>query len=125
LADQKSTPSISEEIERVIKKTMLLRISIPKINEIRNFLTQYIGLCETVLNVSQQAVLAFPLPSRLSIELYRDPEIEDSQLTLYIRQPNYDLDIMDQIDAFRDRLYAENQDCFNNLFVTTDFQLPW
>ncbi len=124
MADQKSTPSISVEIERVIKSVTALGISVPRVNEIRNLLSKYFSLCEMILSVSKQAALAFPRPSRLSIELYRDPEIEDSQLTLYIRQPNYAPDIMDQIDDFRDRLSNENPDCFSNLFVTTDFQLP-
>ncbi|MGH9829677.1 MAG: hypothetical protein ACREDR_41195, partial [Blastocatellia bacterium] len=45
--------------------------------------------------------------SQLSLELYRDPEIEDEHLVIYIRQQNYQDDLMDRIDQARESLAGE------------------
>ena len=58
----------------------------------------------------------------LSLELYRDPEIDDSFLALYVRQETYDASVMDRIQAAREPLdLASGEGC---LLVTTDFRPP-
>jgi hypothetical protein len=62
--------------------------------------------------------------SQLSLEVYRDPEIQDEYLTLYIRQSQYD----ESISKLIDEITVECQEYFSDserwLIVTTDFRPP-
>ncbi len=60
----------------------------------------------------------------LSLEVYRDPEIDDEYLTLYVRQSEYDLTIMDRIDEVREQLAALLNHVSGSLLITTDFCPP-
>jgi hypothetical protein len=63
--------------------------------------------------------------SQLSLELYRDPEIEDDHLVIYIRQEHYRDDLMDRIDKVREALAGELSDNLSGwIHVTTDFGRP-
>ena len=59
-----------------------------------------------------------------SLELYRDPELPDRYLVLYIRASHYPDSIMDSIEAIRADLEPLLADCSGRLIITTDFQPP-
>jgi len=60
----------------------------------------------------------------LSLDEYRDPEIDDQFLTITIGLSNYDDDIMDRIErinqSFEDRIKPSK----GYLLITTDFRSP-
>lgn len=72
---------------------------------------------DEILEVCQLAAKHFP-ESEVSLEVYHDPEIEDSHLVLYIRQDSYKLDSVKKIKAFRKRYGIKEP------HVTTDFKKP-
>ncbi|MDQ1327006.1 MAG: hypothetical protein QG641_286, partial [Candidatus Poribacteria bacterium] len=55
---------------------------------------------------------------------YRDPEIDDQYLTLYVRQSKYEETIMDKIEEIRLPYSDELADKTGYLLLTTDFQFP-
>jgi hypothetical protein len=69
-------------------------------------------------HVRQQLGDAF----ELSLEAYRDPEVDDVCLVLYVRQDPYDASVMERIRAARDTLDLPAVNGY--LLVTTDFRPP-
>jgi hypothetical protein len=62
--------------------------------------------------------------SQISLELYHDPEIHDEYLTIFVRQEEYEPDIIDKIDAIC-REYEQGLAGIDGyLLVNTDFQPP-
>ena len=57
----------------------------------------------------------------LSLELYRDPEIEDQHLIVYVRLPHYPTDVVARIDSVVDRC-ADLADALRSILATTDFR---
>lgn len=55
---------------------------------------------------------------------YRDPEIKDEHLTLYIRQPRYGADIMAGIEHLSDAFSDQLEHASGYLLLTTDFSSP-
>lgn len=92
--------------------------------EIADYLERHQDVAELLSEVCQSARAEFGEQAELSLELYRDPEIADQYLTLYVRQPAYDRQIMARIENvrshYRDKLSARSA----WLHVTTDFRPP-
>ena len=67
----------------------------------------------------------FDRNSQISLEVYHDPEIDDSYLVIYVRQNPYSEDIIELIDEINE-LIAYNLSCDVSgwVSVTTDFNFP-
>lgn len=99
-------------------------IVIPKPQEVTGYLSDHLDMNRVVLSVCETAASKFCGTAQLSLELFQDPESSDKHLTLYVRQENYNEDIMDIIEE----IWEEHDKDFANmsgwLLVTTDFQPP-
>ncbi|EHQ36153.1 hypothetical protein [Methanoplanus limicola] len=62
--------------------------------------------------------------SQVSVELYRDPEIYDRYIAIYVRQYSYDDDIMDRIDRICNEYEKYIADTGGWMIITTDFKPP-
>jgi hypothetical protein len=60
----------------------------------------------------------------LSVELYHDPEIDDTYLTLYVRKKAYDRKFIDKINAVSSKFDSQLASAPGHLVITTDFRLP-
>jgi hypothetical protein len=92
--------------------------------EVRDYLLRYADMFDLVLSVCKSAREKFAAPTQLSLELYRDPEIEDEYLTLYVRQKNYEANILDTIENISAPFDPELSTKSGWLLVTTDFSPP-
>jgi hypothetical protein len=99
-------------------------IIIPKLEEVRSYLTYYPDIIELVKFACNETRKRFELPTQLSLEVYHDPEIDDEYLTLYVRQEKYDDDIMDIITDIRSIYGNELCDKSGDFHITTDFNYP-
>ncbi len=100
------------------------RVTIPRPAEVREYLVQYPDMIALVLQVAVSASRRFGPATELSLELYRDPEIDDEYLTLYVRQASYDEDILDQIEELSVQYERGLHGKSGWLLVTTDFCPP-
>jgi hypothetical protein len=91
---------------------------------VRDYLLRYADMIDLVLSVCTSAREKFSAPTQLSLELYRDPEIEDEYLTLYVRQKNYEANILDTIENISAPFDAELSTKSGWLLATTDFSPP-
>jgi len=114
------TTPIEETLNWLVTKGA--RIETP--SDVRAYLLQYTDILLILPTIFLKANRILPDATQLSLELYRDPEIDDSYLTFYVRQVSYESGILDMIDEI-------NLEC-ETLFIgirgwlitTTDFRLP-
>ena len=60
----------------------------------------------------------------LSLELYKDPEVDDRYLTIYVRQKNYDSEIIKRIDKVSERFDDLLEKVSSFLLLTADSRRP-
>jgi hypothetical protein len=98
-------------------------VVVPNPEDVASYLSLYPHLAAVLPEVCDDVRAAMGGGVELSLEVYRDPEIDHSFLALFVRQEHYDGSIMDRIEAARapleDRLAGDG--C---LLVTTDFCRP-
>lgn len=115
---------ITSQIEEVLSWLFQKRIVIPQVAAVRDYLLRHFDMIDLLSSACRIALEKFGMDTRLSLELYRDPEIRDEYLTLYVRQERYDEHIMDMIEdvctEYRDQLIGRS----SWLLVTTDFRPP-
>jgi len=114
----------SLSIETMLEYLASIQIAVPNPEEVQDYLSHYPDIIELVMFACEETRNHFSLPTQLSLELYRDPEIADQYITLYVRQKEYDENIMDVIEeiwsTYDDKLSTKQGD----FFVTTDFDFP-
>jgi hypothetical protein len=101
-----------------------LGFEFPHPSEVINYLLQHRNFYDIVLLACVLTEEQFGQNSQISLELYSDPEIDDQYLTIYVRQTEYEPDIMKKIDLICED-YTKVMDIDQGyLLVTTDFQPP-
>lgn len=111
-------------IQRVLDCLAEAKVLIPNIKEVRDYLLQYTDLTSHVLLAARRAKERFNPATQLSLEVYRDPEIDDRYLALYVRQENYDdniLDAIDEISSEYEDMLSEREGWF---VLTSDLHPP-
>jgi hypothetical protein len=117
-------PPIIEEvqIEKTLNHLQESGIVIPKPSEVLDYLSRYPDIIGLLISVCELTVQRFDSQTRLSLELYRDPEIEDEYLTFYIRQQKYNENLMKRIEGIRANYEKMLVGMTGWLLVTTDFR---
>lgn len=100
------------------------QVAVPQLRQVKEYLARHTELGALLPELSEQARKEFGRDAELSLEFYKDPEIDDQYLTLYVRQARYDTAIMARIDRVS-RPFAEKlEQASGYLLVTTDFRQP-
>ncbi|MEK7396089.1 MAG: hypothetical protein AAB116_04035 [Candidatus Poribacteria bacterium] len=115
---------ITNSIEKMLEHLILNNVIIPNPGEISNYLHQYPDIIDLVKFACDETRERFMQPTQLSLELYRDPEIDDNYLTLYVRQEKYDDNVMDIIEEIWPTYSDELASKAGDFLVTTDFNYP-
>lgn len=100
-----------------------LDVVISRPEGVTGYLERHEDLAEVVSLACRCAREEFGDQAELSLELYHDPEIADGYLTLYVRLPVYEKQLLNQLDNVRSRyrdLLADRSGWFH---VTTDYRL--
>ena len=121
---RQANTAITSQIETLLNWLIDQRVLIPQPAEVRNYLLRYFDLTRVLRLTCKLAVDWFGRQSQLSLEVYHDPEIEDHYLTLYIRQLQYNEDILKRIEELRAEYEIDLTDSSGWLLVTTDFRPP-
>ena len=114
--------AVTSPIEELLNKLHQDWIKIPKPAEVRNYLLSYPDLTDLlpfVCKIARERVGIYP---ELSLEVYFDPEIEDEYLTLYVREQNYDQNILNTIEDICAQYESMLERKSGWLLVTTDFR---
>lgn len=116
--------AISTGIENLFNLLVSMKISIPEPAVVRNYLLVYSDMINILLPIFNKITEKFNALAQISLEVYKDPEIDDEYLTIYIRQEIYDENIMDLIDEISSECENMLAGRFGWLLITTDFQSP-
>jgi hypothetical protein len=114
----------SVPVEPLLESLRAQGIKVPRPDEVRDYLLRYpdvIGLTEKVCGMTRAE---FDESAELSLELYRDPEIDDQHLVLYVRQDHYDQIMWDKIERIQDSYELELADLSGWFHMTADFRAP-
>ena len=115
---------ITSRCEHVLDELLARGVFLPNTREVTNYLLIYPDMIDLLEPICAAVLDRFPPPSQVALELYQDPEIEDEHLTVYIRQCNYDDDILDAIDDIRLELQEARAASSCWIHITTDFEPP-
>ena len=88
---------------------------------VRSYLAAHPALAQDLSRICAHVREQFGEGVELSLELYVDPEIADTYLTLYVRQDSYEPSFVDQIDAVRSPFEDQSRYGDGYLLITTDF----
>lgn len=112
------------QVEEVLKSLPQMQVLLPRGGEVRHYLLRHSDLCDLLPAICLAVRERFGTDTQLSLEVYRDSEIEDEYLTLYVRQRCYGPDIVEAIEEIREG-YEEKLSGRSGWFlVTTDFRSP-
>ena len=81
-------------------------IRIPRPAEVRDYVRQFPDIVPAVHQACDLTVAEFAGQATLSLEVYVDPEIDDSYLTLYVQKEGYDAATSEAIEGIFE-IYAE------------------
>jgi hypothetical protein len=114
------TPEVKDILE--VLKTM--QVMIPETTEVGEYLLAHSDLSRLISQICGKLIKMFAEDAKLFLEIYRDPEIHDEYLTLYIRKKEYEEMILDRIDEAMSEFEPALGSASGWLLVTTDFLLP-
>lgn len=116
--------SLTADIETALQQLHRIGVLMPHRPDVRSCLWREPSMVDVVLEVAEAAAHMVGAGEELSLEVFRDPEAVDRKLTLYLRQQQYDADIMERIKKIRSSLYPRFAGSDAWVLLTTDFQPP-
>ena len=119
---ERKTVSIYEMAIQVLKDIQANRVEMKKPGEVLLYIFQHPGIVDVLQTAVRMARQQFP-DAHFTLQVYHDPEIEDTYLTLYVRTETYDetfLERLKQMDQVLDQLPGGH----GWLLITTDFRKP-
>ncbi len=120
-----STYSLNSRIDDLLDFLILKNIVIPDPTGINDYLIENPDIMDFVEPVTNMVTEYFDRNSQISIEVYHDPEIDDSYLVIYVRQNPYSGDIIESIDEINEQISNNlSGDVSGWISVTTDFNFP-
>ena len=119
-----SNANIASQIQEVLERLQQNQILMPQPGEVRDYLLRFFDIVDLLQPVCESAREKFGAGTQLSLEVYRDPEINDEYVTLYARQKNYDAKIMDTIEKISSEFDEKLTKSSGWLLLTTDFNPP-
>jgi hypothetical protein len=115
-------PAVGEDAARV--DALLARIAegvqLASESRIREHLLQFADIAEVVSHAVEVAQRRFP-EAQLVLDVYRDPEIDDEYLVLYVRLSRYDDTVMERITEAESEYLDMLADKLGWIQLTTDF----
>jgi len=125
-------PSLTEgdeaiEINGVLGQVLECGVAMPRRLAVRGYLQRHpdmVGVVQLASAIAAEHVKSAKHKTKLSLERYRDPEIEDEYLALYVRSEAYDASVREMIRSISESVRPELRGKSGWLVVTTDFQNP-
>jgi hypothetical protein len=118
------TKDLTTEVEFLLSTMASDGVVLQDPTSIRNYLHKYSDLVLILLPIYMVVQERLGSETQLTLQLYRDPEIEDEYLTLYARTNNYDQAYIDKVMEISRQVGSLLTDAAGWLLVTTDFRPP-
>lgn len=112
--------SLTRNIDMYFKELQVMGIRLNNPDEIEEYLLELPDMIEATVQIAT-VVCESLSDAQLTLEVYRDPEIDDKHLVLYARFKNYDQLVMKKIRNVREKIRGHLVGKRGWLHVTTDF----
>jgi len=118
----------SSDITAGIEKLLMLLVNdgiiVQNPDEIRDYLLQYYDMINVILPICDRVSDKFQTTAEILFTIYKDNEINDKYIIIFIRQNNYSEDTMNDIDQISEdcRIFLHGKSGW--LLITTDFKPP-
>ena len=112
------------DVKDVTEVLKAMHVMIPEPSEVSEYLLAHSDLSCLIPPICCKLIKTFHEDAKLFLEIYRDPEIHDEYLTLYVRKNVYEEQILDCIDEAMAEFELALGSASGWLLVTTDFLLP-
>ncbi len=89
---------LASAVDSAVGELEPMGVTIPHVQKVTDYLRRHSDLIDVVLKGCRAARDKFAADTELSLEMYSDPDIEDSYPTLYIRQKHYDEQFFNSIE---------------------------
>ena len=99
-------------------------VRVPRPGEVVGYLLQHPDVFSPVLAIATKARERRGPGDEVSVELYRDPEIRDEYLVVYLRRAKYGEDTLGILDALGEDAALALAGTSGWFLVTTDFRPP-
>ena len=97
-------------------------VDIPNPPDVDGYLVEHPALRSLLPQICERVRAEFGRDAELTVELYRDREIDDRYLTLFVRQAQYDANIIERLDQLTELFAGELDRCTGDILLTTDFR---
>lgn len=116
--------SLTRQTEDALTEIERRAISVPAPDSVREYLISHADTIDALRCITAEVFGYFANRAQVSLELYRDPEVDDEYLTVYVRQEKYDANILEQIDIVSALCESSIEDISGWILLTTDFRPP-
>jgi hypothetical protein len=124
MQNEASNICVAVDWDRELERIRKLGIEVFGRDEVRQYLASHEDLLDPLMTLAAAARERFRNGSQLFLEVFHDPDFDDVELTLCLRQSEYPQDIMPRI---REVAKVVEEDLMNRsgyILFTTDFQSP-
>ena len=115
-------PSITDEVTSHLAKLPSCGVVSQDWDAVRGYLEQNSDLAPLLPGICAAVRKEFGPEAEVALELYRDPEIKDETLTLYLRLDAYEADILERLDRASEPFMDKLAQASGYLLPTTDFR---
>jgi len=114
--------SFQLQIQRILRELSEKGIVLRNIDDIHEYLLRFPDIID-VIPLAVSALLKYFPDDQIILDMYKDPEIEDSYLVLYVRTKNYNETFFEKLEKAESEFldYLVNKEGW--IQVNTDFKL--
>ncbi len=109
---------------RLVARLRADGVAVEKPGEVGVYFSAHARIGWEVERLSRSARERLGTKASFALELVRDPDIDDEQLALYVRQAEYDADLLDVFDEVVGGQDGDLSLASGRVTLTTDFQPP-
>jgi len=122
---QSRNPALKRNTARdILQRLAKHNIVLPNAPDVAVYLATHLRLARLLPNICVEVRQAMGSEVELSLQLYKDPEIDDRYLTLYVRKENYESDILDRLQAISESFNHGLEQVSGYFLLATDFSRP-
>lgn len=115
---------LSDTISQFLRGIESLSIHLPHPSLVHDYLLIHPDMRQLIRSICVVSKNQTGNGAQLSLELYRDPEINDAYLSLYIRTNNYNNNFLNKLEDISSKFQNERSNSSGWIIITTDYQPP-
>ncbi len=119
----KTQNSFEFQIQQVLQELLEKGVLLQHIDDIREYLLRFPDIID-ILPLAVDALIKYFPNAQLILDVYKDPEIEDSYLIIYVRLERYNESFIEQLEKAESEFLDLLVDKEGWIQVTTDFKMP-